>query len=110
MTWRFKTVPHGYWMELVQDSNEVSQMVEWLSNQLSIKSLDDWYRVSIAQMRKWVQIASPKDMHRILEISYPQHEWDMSQFDRPGFNTKSSQREVMVAMERLFPTHSMYIL
>src|SRR5690348_1552221 len=62
MLWKSKTVPKGYWTHFMNDSEEVTRVVDWLNEQLSIKNLDDWYRVSLSQIRRWMPIGSVKDL------------------------------------------------
>src|SRR5689334_4332539 len=52
MLWRFKCRPFRYWERL--ESSEAVRMIEWLGDKLSIKHLDDWYRVSLANISKWI--------------------------------------------------------
>src|SRR5689334_21955923 len=50
MIWRFKRVPKGYWERVGKGVCEQKRMLDWLGEQLSIKSLDEWYRVSMMQV------------------------------------------------------------
>src|SRR5690349_8561441 len=56
MLWRFKVVPTGYWDEILDNPVESKRLVDWLGEQLHIKGLDDWNRVSLDQMNQWVKI------------------------------------------------------
>lgn len=90
---KFTDVPTG----------EVTTKLEWLSGKLSIRCLDDWYRVSMEQVNKWMHVGSTKNLVTMLQTGYPQHQWDTNQFGNP---IKSSQWEVLRAIQQLFPTHS----
>ena len=105
MPWRFKQVAKRYWSELLKDKTEVKRVIDWLSGRLCIRCLEDWYRISLTQIRKWVHIGSTKEVCVMLQSSYPQHKWDTARFDRSGFHAKASQREAVVALQQLFPAH-----
>jgi len=107
--WRFKRVPKGYLERMAKDHNEIKRMMEWLSGQLSIKCLDDRYRISLGQACEFVAIGSAKELATMLQTAYPQHQWDKSLLHRIGFQIKASQRELMLAVQRLFPTQSTFI-
>jgi hypothetical protein len=102
---RFKLVPHGYWQSLLTDTRETKRMIDWLGRQLSIQCLDDWYRVSLEQIRRWIQIESSKDLDLMLKSSYPEHQWDDNLLNKIGRVIKSSQMELMIATQRIFPNH-----
>ena len=104
MIWRFKTMPHGYLNEPI-DSTEVTRMLDWLGEHLSIKNLEDWYRVSMKQLRKWIPITSSKDLCKMLQIAFPQHQWNTEMFGSFA-HVKASQKLVVYAIQQLFPTHS----
>ena len=42
LPWKFIQAPKGYW----NDENNVKEYMNWLSEQLNIKTMEDWYRVS----------------------------------------------------------------
>lgn len=102
LQWRFNT---GYWNHVIKDPKKQRIVVEWLNNQLSIRSLDDWYRVSLEQVAKLVPIASSATLISMLKTMYPKHRWKSPLLGRMGIHIKASQREVAVAMKQLFPTH-----
>ena len=45
MLWKFKRLPLGYKDRLEIGSSETKFLIEWLGEQLSVSTLDDWYRV-----------------------------------------------------------------
>lgn len=106
MLWRFKQAPLGYWETVSADPLEQKRIIEWLSKQLNIKSLDNWYRASMRQIHKWISIETSQILAQMLSTVYPQHQWDMSKFNRPGKSIKSSQRELVVSVQKLFPGYS----
>src|SRR5690606_5518646 len=69
MTWRFKILPKGYWQSLKKDSQETLKMMEWLAKELTIKSLDEWCRVSLQQLTRWVRIESSNELVELLHIA-----------------------------------------
>jgi len=66
--------------------------------------LDDWYRVSLSQIQRWANLATSSKLAALLKISYPHHQWNEDLLSNG--NMKASQREVMLAIHQLFPTHS----
>jgi len=111
MLWRFKTVPKGYRKRLETDSAEALRMFEWLGERLAIRNLDDWHRVSLTQLiTNWGIFKSGNDLWELLTISYPQHHWKRSrEFGKQGAHPKSAQRELLHAIQQLFPTQSKFI-
>ena len=46
LPWKFNHAPKGYW----NDENNVKEYMNWLSEQLNIKTMEDWYKVSFEVM------------------------------------------------------------
>ena len=42
LPWKFTHTPKGYW----NDENNIKEYMNWLSEKLNIKSMEDWYKVS----------------------------------------------------------------
>ena len=42
LPWKFSQTSKGYW----DDTNNVKEYMNWLSEQLNIKTMEDWYNVS----------------------------------------------------------------
>ena len=42
LPWKFKTTPKGYW----DDENNIKEYMNWLSEKLNIKTMEDWYKIS----------------------------------------------------------------
>ena len=42
LPWKFNHVPRGYW----KDENNIKEYMNWLSQKLNIKSMEDWYNVT----------------------------------------------------------------
>lgn len=103
-------VPRGYWSSLSKDLGEQKRVIDWLSVQLSIKSLEDWYRVSVSQLNKKIAIENISFLSHLLRTVYPQHEWDFDRLRKIGTIVKASQRELVIAVQELFPNHRTYYL
>jgi len=85
-------------------------MIEWLGEQLDIKSLEDWYRVSLSHIRrKWGTIKSSKDLSDRLQLAYPHHQWKTDIFSRSTYHPKSSQRDLIRAIRQIFPNNGLLI-
>jgi len=108
MIWRFHTVPRGYWEMVMNDQCEQKRIIDWLGDQLSIKSVDDWYRISTSKIRKLVRLESSKTFLQMISTTYPAHNWDTHVLNSStnNFSSKASQREVVVALRHLFPSHN----
>lgn len=85
-----------------EDQNQLVEYVEWLGNQLQVKQLDDWYRVSVQQIQQVVPISSLRgsSLEVILRRAYPTHAWDNSQFSK---GNKSKQRIMVNVIQEMFP-------
>ena len=101
--WKFKNTSRIYWDNLLTSNNaeEKKQIVDWLGDQLSIKSLDDWSRISLRQIQKCTGIDSWDIVVPLLQTRYPQHRWE-----HLGKALKANQRELLLAVQQLFPTNS----
>ena len=44
----------------------------------------------------------------MVQTAYPQHEWNVDLLHKIGTWTKASQRQLMLAVQHLFPTHGIY--
>lgn len=102
--WKFKVVPQGYWSTLTDNKEETRKVLDWLGTQLSIKSMEDWYRVSLRRAKTLMRVHSAKELETMLQQSYPTHQWDVDLLFT-GAKAKASQRELMVAVSQLFPNH-----
>ena len=43
LPWKFKQTPNGFW----KDINNVKEYMNWLSEILDIKTMEDWYKVTL---------------------------------------------------------------
>lgn len=105
MLWKSKQVPAGYWDKLINDQQEGTRIIKWLAEQMSFRSLDDWYRVSSQKVRKWINVRTSHQLVTMLQRAYPVHKWNSVQLQKIGKMSKCSQREVVLVMQQLFPQH-----
>ena len=42
LPWKFNQIPKGYW----NDESNIKEYMNWLSEKLNIKTMEDWYKVS----------------------------------------------------------------
>jgi hypothetical protein len=42
LPWKFDQIPHSYW----EDVNNQKKFIHWAANQLNIKVMSDWYKVT----------------------------------------------------------------
>src|SRR5688500_6705904 len=54
MLWRFVKSPVAYLEKIHVDKKK--QLLDWLGNTLSIRELDDWYRISLGHIRRFYNI------------------------------------------------------
>jgi hypothetical protein len=45
--WKFLQVPRGFWY----DDNNIKEYLKWVTKQLRISTLDDWYLVGIEEIK-----------------------------------------------------------
>lgn len=109
MIWRFKTVPSGYWHKVRGNPFELKQVFDWLGDKLAVKQLNDWYRISLAQIKTLVHINTATEVSSMLKIAYPYHQWNDKLFGRSS-RAKASQRQLFHAVQKLFPNHSTVVL
>lgn len=95
----------GYWTKLMKDDVEMRRMIDWLEEQLSIKNVDEWYRVSLSQMKKLVPITSSKDFSLMLQKAYPQYQWELHLLGKIR-HKKTAQRQLITSVKELFPNQS----
>jgi len=77
---RFGKVPRGYF-----DSPERQrEFVEYVSNELNIRELDEWYLKSSTDLARFGGVGIPgvsgKSISNLLASVYPNHPWDVSRF------------------------------
>src|SRR5690348_8939314 len=61
------------------------------------------------QVQRLINIGPAKTLSQMLQIAYPQREWKVELLHRINRPVKAAQREVILAVQKLFPTHSTYL-
>mmetsp|Transcript_9533 Transcript_9533/g.13130 ORF Transcript_9533/g.13130 Transcript_9533/m.13130 type:complete len:363 (+) Transcript_9533:2-1090(+) len=95
--WKFKSTSQGFWNKVENQRN----FFDWLGNELGVKELDDWYRVSnlktIINHGGYFVIekhhGSPLEA---LKAAYPEHTWIPWKFENAPQNfwkSKDNQRQ-----------------
>lgn len=84
--WRFEHIPRGFWSNFNLKSQDSYNFLQWLSPKLQIRSLNDWYRVSVIQLHKFIPLGGFRrsTLPHLLQEAYPTHNWDMSKFYLEG--------------------------
>jgi hypothetical protein len=100
ISWKFRN------SHLLED--ERMDFVEWLGKELKIRDLDDWYRVSISQVNKFVWILRQNPLHELLPQVYPQYQWNIAKLQTKAF--RASQRVLVVQLEKIFPNSGILYL
>lgn len=106
MLWRFHIAPRGLWSSVQGVKEHERQLLEWLGKQLEICHLDEWYRISLSDIRKIAPLSiidSHRSLGRMLQSAYPHHQWDISKLLKLGGPPKAAQRTIAKAVKRLFP-------
>src|SRR5262245_56931276 len=73
-SWKFSRIPRGAWSK----PEVVYQLLEDVSQHLSITILDYWYRVSVPQLRRLKLFSVVKkygSLANLLATFYPHHPW-----------------------------------
>jgi len=77
LAWKFDQVPKGFW----DDESNVMESLKCLSTELDIKTLDDWYNVTVGQIQTMGCSSLLKKyggLHSVLAKFYPNHSWDIN--------------------------------
>lgn len=82
-SWRFSKVSNGFWRKLENQRG----FFEDVSQELSIKTPEDWYQCTSAQLvarfgveTLFEQYPGPNELQQALEVAYPQHKWEPERF------------------------------
>jgi hypothetical protein len=80
--------------------------VRSLGRKLAIKDINDWYRISLSQMKEIEGISGlllKYPLEKLLPETYPHHQWDIALLERKGKFVSASQRWLKVKVSELFP-------
>jgi len=80
--WRFETVARGTWTHL--EISERIDLIHWLSTELKISSIEDWYRISWLQIREKISLDIIKrySLVQLLKEGFPDYNWDMARLNK----------------------------
>jgi len=98
--WRFERRPRN----LLRDTEEVVKLVKTIEDSLKIASPEDWYRVSIDQLKSLniSKIFYRRGLIEMLRLCYPDVRWN-ERFLLGGGYKKASQKHLFTALKALFP-------
>jgi hypothetical protein len=108
--WKFgHNAPHGYWQNDFKEG-EIRQFTDWLGKQLKVRGMDDWYRVSVQQLKQFVPLAvfQQYPLLKLLEEAYPDHSWDTEKLLIKRSTIKAAQRVLAIVIQELFPSSGQY--
>lgn len=98
--WRFR----GLRVEL--DLRGKLEVVERLGEELMVRRLEDWYRISWKQIGEVVPVVLLRryPLEELLPLAFPNHVWDLARLQsRRGGINKPSQRLLVRTLEGIFP-------
>lgn len=99
--WKFPRISVGF----LDNEKHCRELIKWLESELKIKVLDDWYRVSVTQIRKLAQLYNLGNSDAIIQLLskvYSSHNWDLDKLFNPKW-AKSSQRMLLITVKDIFP-------
>lgn len=105
--WKFRTLPKDLVGKIEKEPKE---FVDWLGNELKIRKMSDWYRISSFQVESLVSGSIFKDVSLVemLQKSFPDFPWEIGRFG--SFKIKrSSQRSLAIVVEGLFPDSGIFL-
>lgn len=97
---RFKVLPKDSWRNI----ENVHGAIDHIAKSLDIRHLDDWYRVSLKQVKKlgfYHLFLMNGGLPSILASLYPDHDWVESKFK--SSSKRSEQRLLWLKVQELFP-------
>jgi hypothetical protein len=100
--WRFHRVPRDYWDPATLSAQDALKYTEALAGEMSVDELEDWYRVSVAQLSAAPMSIPPAKyggLIAVLQKAYPDHSWNIAKFDLQS--KKASQRKMKSQIEKL---------
>ena len=81
-----------------------------LGRKLKIKDMNDWYRISLSQMKEIEGssgLLEKYPLEKLLPEAYPDHQWDIGTLQGKGKFVTASQRWLKAKVEELFPQSGM---
>jgi hypothetical protein len=107
LPWKFIHCPQNYW----EDEKNQRKFLDWAAKQLSIKDMQDWYKVQVSvNIFFYFQVEIQQEFAviggggllkkynnspwQVLETAYPEYEWLPWKFSRTPKNTWKSDKMV----------------
>jgi hypothetical protein len=101
--WKFKGIP--IWREEFQLGEE-KEFIEWLTKELKIDSLDEWYRISGTQLSEKIpsEFFLKQPLDKLLQQAHPDHKWNLLKLQTKSKlgPSKSSQRVLAKTVQEIF--------
>lgn len=101
--WLFGKAPNGFWNE----KENIKQYVKWLSKQLEIESLDEWYDINNQIISNYKGagllvhgLKKGLTIYDIVKITYPKYKWETTKFDKKKY---TSQKRLYNVLIKLYP-------
>eukprot|EP01122_Echinamoeba_exundans_P003379 TRINITY_DN13490_c0_g1_i1.p1 TRINITY_DN13490_c0_g1~~TRINITY_DN13490_c0_g1_i1.p1 ORF type:complete len:813 (-),score=56.65 TRINITY_DN13490_c0_g1_i1:127-2565(-) len=111
-SWRWNRTPPLYWSTVSDDGTRVNmsalEFIQQAAENMSIKSLSDWYRISKPQLQHagiMGIVSVYGGLPSLLKRLYPEHRWEASRF--VSLNKRSQQRQLVNVLRQIFPNHDM---
>ena len=105
-TWRFQG---RVWTRDESAKRNLERYMDYLSEELMIENLDDWYRISISLLQKsnwrsgvYSNIVANGGLLSCLRKAYPHHGWDQRKMSTSRAR-KCSQRMLWLCIKKIFP-------
>jgi hypothetical protein len=99
LPWQFHSVPWGFW----QEKSNVLWYMSWLSDQIGICKMDDWYHIPQSLMETHGAIPLMKiygGKMGLLTVCYPHHPWEAN---RENMGVYKNEEYVFQMLTRMFP-------
>lgn len=105
LPWKFHHMKKKYWDDH-WDKNQVKKLIDWLYNELHLRDIQDWYRVSGKEVLRLLptSLLESWSLSELLTRAYPLHRFDASLLNPSRLSCrKSSQRLVHSFLKERFP-------
>jgi hypothetical protein len=99
--WQF-AVSKSFW----DNVDNVKSFMDWLSKELQISSLEDWYDIPVTQISNMggSTLLEKYGKGGLLSLVYPEHKWSKT---NPLFSQKS-QKYLSMVLHDMFPMHPIF--
>jgi len=105
---KFENIPSPPKQKVVQhwpQQGREKYVIQYLSGKLSIKNLEDWYRISLQQVQQYCpSVRDWTTVVQMLSTCYPEHQWAEEKLNSSR-QPRASQRQLKLVIKELFPEH-----